>query len=114
MTEHSELVNSYPKGYNLIAGIETVGRFEIWLSELRDSRGKALIQRRLRQMTLEKRIIGDTRSLGGGILELRFFTGPGYRIYATRRHGYLLLLTGGTKASQRRDITIVRQLAKEA
>lgn len=54
---------------------------------------------------------GDQRFLGGGLYELREHTGPGYRIYFTFRSGNLiLLLAGGDKGSQERDIDVARSM----
>jgi putative addiction module killer protein len=57
---------------------------------------------------------GDTRPVGDGVSELRFSFGPGYRIYYTRRQNdgtLIILLAGGDKGSQRRDISLAKQLA---
>jgi putative addiction module killer protein len=49
--------------------------------------------------------LGDTRTGGGGVREMRVHVGPGYRVYFAQRHGaVLLLLCGGAKSSQARDI----------
>ncbi|MCI1902418.1 MAG: addiction module killer protein [Bifidobacteriaceae bacterium] len=62
----------------------------------------------------QQRLIRDYRHLGGGIYEMRFFTGPGYRVSASMQEGHiLLLLAGGTKKHQSRDIAEARALAKE-
>jgi len=56
---------------------------------------------------------GDTKSVGSGVYELRLFTGPGYRIYHTIKNGAIvLLLVGGDKSSQERDISKAKELAK--
>jgi putative addiction module killer protein len=55
-------------------------------------------------------LLGDHRSIGEGVFELRLDFGPGYRIYFGRiRREHILLLTGGTKNSQRRDIAISKR-----
>jgi len=55
--------------------------------------------------------LGDSKSVGGGIRELRIHIGPGYRVYfAKRRNMILLLLCGGNKSSQTRDIERAKQL----
>ena len=98
----------------MILGIESLRRFDVWLSTLRDTHGRELIQKRLLKIQIQQKMVGDTRYVGDGVFEMRFFTGPGYRIYATKRHGHLLLLlAGGTKGSQARDIAEAKRLAKE-
>ena len=59
--------------------------------------------------------LGDVKSLGDGISEVRIHHGPGYRVYFTRR-GYtvIVLLCGGDKGSQSRDIDLAKALAKDA
>ena len=86
--------------------------FEIWLKKLRDKEACTRISRRLKR--IEKGNFGDHKSLGGGISELRIDYGPGYRVYYTERSGMIiLLLAGGDKSTQERDIAKARQLAQE-
>jgi len=86
--------------------------FRKWRSQLKDVRARALIASRLDR--LAQGHDGDARSVGNGVNELRIHYGPGYRIYF-KRHGDLLiiLLCGGDKGSQDRDIRMANRLAKE-
>jgi putative addiction module killer protein len=114
MSDHHDLADSYPEGYDMVLGIAKTPRFVVWFSRLKDEQGRRAIRSRLRKIELYQRMIGDTKNLGGGVIEMRFFTGPGYRIYATRSKGRLLILmAGGTKGSQIRDIAEAKRLAKE-
>ena len=82
--------------------------FEQWLSSIRDNPTWARIDNRLKRVRLG--LLGDHRSIGEGVFELRLDFGPGYRIYFGRiRREHILLLTGGTKNSQRRDIAISKR-----
>jgi putative addiction module killer protein len=90
--------------------------FRAWLGELRDIRAKAVIFNRLDRAT--KGNFGDAKALGGGVSEMRIDSGPGYRIYYTRRGEIVyLLLLGGDKSTQVRDIqhakTLLKSLPKE-
>ena len=86
--------------------------FRDWLDRLRDERAKAQIAARIRRMEQENP--GDVRALGGGLIEMRIDFGPGYRIYWVRRgRSIILLLCGGDKRSQQRDITKARALIEE-
>ncbi len=77
--------------------------FEAWLRDLRDPIGKGRILARLRALSFGHR--GDWVPLGGGLFELRVHSGPGYRIYvAPSAGGGLVLLVGGDKRTQVRDI----------
>ena len=83
--------------------------FDQWLAGLRDAKGKARILARLESVRLGN--LGDSRSLGGGLHELRVFAGPGYRVYfAPRGKIVIVLLCGGDKSSQQRDIVRARRL----
>jgi putative addiction module killer protein len=85
--------------------------FDLWLSKLRDSKAKARITIRIRSAGFGN--FGDWKPVGGGVLEMRINVGPGYRIYYTRRGAavYLLLL-GGDKSTQKRDIARAIEMAQ--
>lgn len=86
--------------------------FERWLRRLRDQRAKASIVVRLRR--IEEGNFGDHRGVGGGVGELRIDVGQGYRVYyIVRRATVIVLLCGGDKSSQQRDIRRARQMAIE-
>ena len=77
--------------------------FDDWMHTLRDIRAKARIAQRL--MRLAEGNPGDWKSLGGGICELRVDVGKGYRVYFAKDGDQLvILLCGGNKASQQKDI----------
>ncbi len=79
--------------------------FQEWFSEFYDARVCARIQSRIHR--LERGNFGDSKSVGDGLFELRFHFGPGYRIYYGIRHGRIvILLCGGDKSSQQKDIQI--------
>lgn len=81
--------------------------FDLWLDRLRDKTVVARILTRLDRV--EQGQWGDTKALGGGISELRFAFGPGYRVYYARYGAQIVvLLAGGDKASQERDIRLAR------
>lgn len=86
--------------------------FSEWLNGLRDKMAQARIRLRLRQV--EAGNLGDCEPVGEGVLELRVHVGAGYRVYCGR-HGktVVLLLCGGDKASQVRDIEQAKQLWME-
>lgn len=86
--------------------------FSEWLNGLRDKMAQARIRLRLRQV--EAGNLGDCEPVGEGVLELRVHAGAGYRVYCGR-HGktVVLLLCGGDKASQVRDIEQAKQLWTE-
>lgn len=81
--------------------------FAEWLRGLKDEKARARI--RVRVARLEIGNFGDCKSVGGGLLELRMDHGPGYRVYLTRRgEVVVLLLSGGSKRTQQRDIEQAR------
>jgi putative addiction module killer protein len=86
--------------------------FAVWLSSLRDAKGKARIVARVESARLGN--LGDSKSLGGGLREMRVHVGPGYRLYFVQTGKLvLLLLCGGDKSTQKRDIEKARSLRKE-
>jgi putative addiction module killer protein len=86
--------------------------FSDWLSSLKDVRAKARIAERVRRMALGN--FGDAKSVGQGVSELRIDYGPGYRAYFVRRDEVVvLLLCGGDKSTQQRDVRRAHAMAKE-
>jgi putative addiction module killer protein len=86
--------------------------FAAWLTALRDDVGKAHILDRLNRASFGN--FGDCEPVGQGVSEMRIHHGPGYRIYFMRQSQVLyLLLCGGDKKSQRRDIAKALRMAKE-
>ena len=86
--------------------------FSAWLRKLSDRRARQLIL--VRAERFESGNPGDTKSVGGGVMELRIHHGPGYRVYYTyRQHEVVLLLVGGDKSSQQSDIEKAQSMAKE-
>jgi putative addiction module killer protein len=85
--------------------------FNTWLTGLKDAVGKALIAKRVR--AAEAGNFGDCEPVGGGVSEMRIHVGPGYRAYYTRRGEVVyLLLVGGDKSSQKRDIKRAMEMAR--
>ena len=81
-----------------------------WFSALRDRPAKARIDIRIRRLSLGN--LGDTRPVGEGVSELRIHYGPGYRIYLKKQDDALvILLAGGDKSSQDKDIRLAKDLA---
>ncbi|HDR8910186.1 TPA: type II toxin-antitoxin system RelE/ParE family toxin [Burkholderia multivorans] len=86
--------------------------FNDWLANLRDQRGKARIAARLISAQLGN--VGEYRVLDEGVCELKIDFGPGYRVYYVRRGEVVyLLLCGGDKSTQRKDIKRAVQMARE-
>lgn len=92
--------------------VEKTDEYRDWLDRLRDQAGRARILVRVDRLIHGNP--GDHRNLPGGVSELRIDFGPGYRVYYTqRREQLLLLLIGGDKSSQVKDIVKAQQLAKD-
>jgi putative addiction module killer protein len=86
--------------------------FAAWLRGLKDDMAKAAILRRLASAELGN--FGDCQPVGGGVSEMRIHHGAGYRAYFVRNGKTVyVLLCGGGKASQKRDITVAKKLAQE-
>lgn len=82
-----------------------------WFRRLRDREARARIDIRLRRLSLGNP--GDVGPVGGGVSELRIDYGPGYRVYFARSGAtVIVLLAGGDKGSQQRDIRRARELAR--
>ena len=87
--------------------------FRKWRMRLRDARTLALIASRLDRLAFFGHA-GDAKSVGEGISELRIDHGPGYRIYFQRRGDtVILLLCGGNKSTQKKDIEAARRLSRQ-
>src|SRR5690606_28615971 len=85
--------------------------FSAWLAALADSRARARIQARIDRMA--DRNMGDAKPVGDGLSEARIDYGPGYRVYFMQQGQQLVvLLCGGDKSSQARDIKQAKQIAK--
>jgi len=84
--------------------------FRKWFSKLRDTVAKARILVRLRRVSLGN--FGEWRDVEDGVCELKFTFGPGYRVYYTIRDGEIvILLAGGDKSTQAKDIAKAKELA---
>lgn len=85
--------------------------FDLWLSSLKDRIGKARISQRLDSAAAGN--FGDCEPVGEGVSEMRVHVGPGYRVYFTRIGDVVyLLLVGGDKGSQKRDIRRALEIAR--
>jgi putative addiction module killer protein len=86
--------------------------FQAWLDALKDMRAQVRIAARLR--LAEAGNLGDWKPVGGDVSEMRVDVGPGYRLYFTRRAGILIvMLAGGDKSSQARDIKRAQRILRE-
>jgi putative addiction module killer protein len=86
--------------------------FAAWFEGLRDRQARTRITARIRRLSLGNP--GDVKPVGGGISEMRIDYGPGYRVYFVQRGSIVvILLCGGDKRSQRRDIERALELADE-
>jgi putative addiction module killer protein len=86
--------------------------FQDWLGGLKDRRAAARI--RARVLRLEDGNLGDVKPVGGGVSELRIDYGPGYRVYFMQlEKTIILLICGGEKKGQSRDIARAKRIAKE-
>jgi len=87
--------------------------FTEWLGGLPDLRAQARIQARIDRLALE--LFGDVKPVGSGVSELRIDYGPGYRLYFIQKgREVIILLAGGDKRTQARDIKRAIAMAREA
>ena len=92
--------------------IRKTERFAGWLDALRDLRARARIQARIERLAGGNP--GDVEPVGEGVSELRIDYGPGYRVYFKRyERELIILLAGGDKRSQARDIKAALRLARD-
>ena len=86
--------------------------FSKWLLRLKDIKGKVAILRRVSR--IKDGNFGDHKSVGDGVSELRIIVGAGYRVYYTqRKETIVILLIGGDKSTQAKDIAKAKKIAKE-
>jgi putative addiction module killer protein len=87
--------------------VELTETFQAWFLSLRDVVGRTAVARRIDRLVLGN--FGDTKSIGGGLSELRVDVGPGYRVYFTvRGRQIVVVLAGGDKSTQQRDIMVAK------
>ncbi|HJP98060.1 MAG TPA: type II toxin-antitoxin system RelE/ParE family toxin [Rhodanobacteraceae bacterium] len=92
--------------------VRTLPQVEAWLRELRDAKTKARLLKRIRKAMLGN--LGDVEPVGGGVYEMREHFGPGWRMYYVQRgKTVIILLAGGSKRTQPRDIAEAKRLANE-
>ncbi|MBA1419941.1 MAG: type II toxin-antitoxin system RelE/ParE family toxin [Epsilonproteobacteria bacterium] len=86
--------------------------FDTWMGSLKDLRGKIAIARRIERMSQGN--FGDVKSIGANVSELRIKVGPGYRVYFTKyEEKLIILLIGGYKSTQTKDINKAKALLEE-
>jgi putative addiction module killer protein len=92
--------------------LQQTQEFQDWLDALKDLRAQVRIAARLRQA--EAGNLGDWKSVGNEVSEMRIAFGPGYRLYFTRRESILIImLAGGDKSTQSRDIKRAQRILKQ-
>ena len=91
--------------------LRKTGLFVQWLDALRDLKARARVQARIERLAAGNP--GDVRPIGEGVSELRIDYGPGYRVYYKKRGRELvILLAGGDKTTQTKDIKVALRLAR--
>jgi len=90
--------------------IKPLPQFSAWLDVLPDRTVRSIVVARLKR--LELGLMGDVESVGEGVSELRIHVGAGWRVYFTQRGMQMIvLLVGGSKRTQKRDIKYAKALA---
>jgi len=92
--------------------VRQTAAFRAWIGDLRDVRGVARIDARIGRLRLGN--FGDVKSVGDGVSELRVDTGPGYRVYFTKKDDkVVILLCAGDKSTQTTNIKLAKAIAAE-
>ena len=106
------LAPKYPVAYNrVMVEIRQTEVYARWFRRLRDRDARVRIDSRIRRLSLGNP--GDLRPVGEGVSEIRIDYGPGYRVYFVQRgQALVVLLAGGVKGSQERDIRRALELAR--
>jgi putative addiction module killer protein len=92
--------------------VRQTNMYSEWFDALRDRTAKTRIDIRIRRLSLGN--AGDVKPVGEGVSELRVDHGPGYRVYFVQMADvYIVLLAGGDKSTQEKDIRKARALARE-
>ncbi|MDP3293996.1 MAG: type II toxin-antitoxin system RelE/ParE family toxin [Nevskia sp.] len=90
--------------------IKLTDEFAGWLAEIKDGMTRLRLRKRLRKATLGN--LGDVKPVGEGVMEMREFFGPGWRMYYVQRGEVLIvMLGGGDKSTQDTDIAAAKRLA---
>lgn len=101
-----------PKEAIVFATKEGKEPFVNWLESIKDNKNRLRILARMRR--LEHGNFGDCEPVGDGVSELRMFFGPGYRVYfGETAHSIVVLLCGGDKSSQKKDIKLAKTYWQE-
>ena len=114
MQINTPLAFMWPVGYSSRMNyyVVTTDVFNLWLARIRDRQAAKLIAQRLDRLVAGN--MGDVKPVGVGVSEMRIFDGPGYRLYFTIRNDELIiLLCGGNKSSQSRDIARAKRILSE-
>jgi putative addiction module killer protein len=94
-----------------VTEVRQTDEYSEWFASLRDRQARARINARIRRLSLGNP--GDVKPVGEGVSELRIDYGPGYRVYFLQRgHEVLILLAGGDKRTQKKDIQTALVLAR--
>lgn len=87
-------------------------QYEKWFASLKDRTARVRVDIRIRRLSLGN--FGTVEPVGEGVSELKIDHGPGYRVYFFQHGGrYVLLLAGGDKSTQARDIKKAKELARK-
>lgn len=92
--------------------IKQTDAYRKWFDALKDRQAKARIDVNIRKLSLGKD--GNVKSVGGGVFEIKIDHGPGYRVYFVKQaQTIILLLIGGDKSTQRKDIDNAKQMVQQ-